>query len=451
MKEIIKSNTAVSALIGNFKNKANQYREMYHLVKQKVEDGMLIYNSLTGAMFLLDKEETKMFESNSPSPDFLGELLKHYIFVPYNYNESLTSDQINSFMRMYISQRRDNIINKFTVFTTTDCNARCFYCFENGRKYITMSEQTAMDVAKFMEKSAKGTDISISWFGGEPLYNEKVINIICQYLFDKGLNYESTMVSNGYLFSAENIKTAKEKWHLKHVKIAVDGTEKIYNKYKNFIYKDGSAYLRVMNNIKMLLENNIAVTIRLNMDTHNYEDLFVLRDELFERFGTNDLLTYDLHMLLENSTSVQKNRSDKERHEIVKKYHSLQSHYAEKFKTKKFKLSDVRRWTQCKADDDRATTILPDGNLGKCEYYTTEGFWGNIYSSEVNYNEIQRFKEMMRPNGGEKCDKCPVRPICMQLKVCADTVDRCDEYDQSQKIDLIKNVMLREYAEYKNK
>lgn len=51
----------------------------------------------------------------------------------------------------------------YTILTTTDCNARCFYCYELGRSRIPMSEQTAHEIADYIS----APKVNIHWFGGE--------------------------------------------------------------------------------------------------------------------------------------------------------------------------------------------------------------------------------------------------------------------------------------------
>ena len=100
------------------------------------------------------------------------------------------------------------------------------------------------------------------------------------------------MISNGYLFDDNLIKTAKEDWNLQNVQITLDGTEEIYNKTKNYIYKnDENPFKRVINNIHKLAYNKISVSIRMNCDKHNFEDLIKLVHYLHEEFKGNDLVS----------------------------------------------------------------------------------------------------------------------------------------------------------------
>ena len=96
-----------------------------------------------------------------------------------------------------------------------------------------MSQEVALKVAKYI---AQSDSIALNWFGGEPLYNIKAIGTITNYLIVHNKEFHSEMTTNGYLFNETVVKKAKELWNLTGVQITLDGTEKIYNKTKN--YKD---------------------------------------------------------------------------------------------------------------------------------------------------------------------------------------------------------------------
>ncbi len=170
------------------------------------------------------------------------------------------------------------IITDYTIFTTTDCNARCFYCFEKNAARIPMSPGSAEKTAGFIAGHCGGNEVSISWFGGEPLYNMEAIDIICRGLRERGIPFNSKIVSNGYLFDREIIGRAKVDWELRSVQITLDGTEDVYNKAKAYIYKGVNAFRRVIGNIHLLLDAGIAVDIRLNIDTYNADNLTAFKE-----------------------------------------------------------------------------------------------------------------------------------------------------------------------------
>ena len=105
-----------------------------------------------------------------------------------------------------------------------------------------MTEGMARRVADYIIHHYNGEKLTLHWFGGEPLYNKPVITQICLLLKEAGVEYSSQMISNGYLIDDEITREAKTLWNLKKIQITLDGTEKIYNQIKAYIYKDINAY-----------------------------------------------------------------------------------------------------------------------------------------------------------------------------------------------------------------
>ena len=93
----------------------------------------------------------------------------------------------------------------FTILTTTKCNARCFYCYEmKSKNKHHMTPETALKAANYIASVApKGKTINLNWFGGEPLFNMKAIDIITQRIRDLGVNFMTSFTTNGYLFDKD--------------------------------------------------------------------------------------------------------------------------------------------------------------------------------------------------------------------------------------------------------
>lgn len=430
-------------------NTNKEYRAIAYSLRVECEDGLLLYNNLTNELLLLNTEEQAELEKQDITSEAFKTLIEKWFFVPKEHNDVKLCNQLNSFMRMVTEAASSNTpITQYGVFTTTDCNARCFYCFEAGRKRINMTEKTASDVADFIIKSCRGEKVTFRWFGGEPLYNSVAIDIICTKLRDSGIDFQSGMVSNGYLFDEAVVQKAVGLWNLQQVQITLDGTEEVYNRCKAFIYKDcESPYKRVMRNIELLLKAGINVKIRMNADEHNMEDLYALTDILHNKFGGDKNLTVYSHLIFED-TGNNRNRTAEKQREIFVAHAKLVAYINSKGFETKYNLHDYLRYQQCMADCPSATTILPDGHLGRCEHFSEDNFYGSIYSDEKDYEVINRFKKVwVMP---ECCDNCPVRPSCLQLEECPDLPKQpCTDYLLKSYIINLRNRILNTYIEYK--
>lgn len=426
----------------------NEYRPLVYTTKVDVEDGLLIYNNLTDELVLLSPDEKEAIEKADFSNSTYRALVESWYFCTKDYNDSETCRQLDTFMSFLTENVQGTAITNYTIFPTTDCNARCFYCYEKNIRKYHMTEQTAVDVAKFIIEKSKGKRIRLHWFGGEPLYNSKAIDTITTILRENSVEFISSMISNGYLFDEELIEKAVSLWNLKRVQITLDGTEEKYNAIKNYIYPNVNAFQRVISNIEMLLKSGVLVPIRMNMDNHNYENLFELVDFLLDKFSGYENFSMYSQMLFDESTEKHMNRTVNERNTVFINNQILNSRIKENKRQENKTLKGYLRNQQCMADKPSATTITPDGNLGKCEHFSDKYFWGNIYSDNVNEENILRFKKRVSPT--EKCLICPVMPACLHhLDICPD-MPQCNDTLQRSHFDLLKTRILNTYKEWKN-
>lgn len=432
MKLIYKQTEKAKQLLGEQDIKSNEkYRPFKYVIDTRVEDGVLLYHTLTFELIFLSFEEYENYRNrNECNKETIEYLIKHYYMVPNSFDDKSFMNQLLDSLALINNIYLAPKLNSLIIFTTSDCNARCFYCFEKGTRKVTMTEKTAHDVADFIERKCSNP-INIRWFGGEPLYNSKAIDIISEDLNKKNIKLVSTMVTNGYLFDEETISKAKNKWNLKKVQITLDGTEKIYNRIKNYIYNDNSSpFIRVLENIENLLKADIAVNIRLNMDTHNQEDLFDLSKLLVKRFSKYEKCGIYVKLLYEDTCDAIQFREAEKRHRLMQKSFELQDYISSNMSTALPKnLPSARRTNYCMSDNDAAAMIFSDGNLGRCEHYTEDDFYGSIYSDKVDMNNILYHKQLIKIV--PECDDCEYRNVCRRPKCCnSGHALRCDDFDK---------------------
>lgn len=411
-----------------------KYRFSTYVVQVDHKNKHLLFNTLNRQLIALDNDEFNTLSCETAS-ELNCTLVADGFLVPTEADDYNTLSEVRRIVQMFNSF---NYKNSFVILPTTDCNARCFYCFEHGTKKKYMSEQTAYDVGNYIIEQSNKKPIKIQWFGGEPLCNTEAINIISKKLVENGQKFKSTMISNGYLFSNDIIVNAKEIWNLDFVQITLDGTEKIYNKTKSYIYKsDSNPFLTVLSNINNLLKNNIKVSIRINIDRHNKNDLYNLIDLLCEEFSDyKDILGVYVFPLYESRKSHQNEITLFEHNELLKEQIKLEEYIeSNNLHLKALPKSNVRL-NSCWADSDFAAIIMPDGNLGKCDHHLDNDFFGNIYSSEEDQKIIDYWKQYRADV--ELCNACPLRPQCMKLKNCPENSKFiCNEFEQKRALNKI--------------
>lgn len=418
------------------------YRLMNFVVEQPVENGLLLYHTMTKALLLLSPEETTLYRQD---PTALSQLVENRFLVPLSHNDRLLSRQMRDVARML--ERTTDAITHYTILTTTDCNARCFYCYELGRPRIPMSEETAQHTADYIIRHYHREKVSINWFGGEPLYNKHVISLICQRLLEAGIRYDSTMISNGFLINDDIVREAKDLWNLKWVQITLDGTEKIYNRSKAYIYKDVNAYRQVIDNIHRLQAASISVRIRLNIDMHNADNLIELTKELHQEFTNPEGISVYLHALFEEATGSKAMHDEQKRAFIYQQMGEINRYLFEYGIAKSDKLNRKVMANACQADNDKCLVIMPSGQIGKCEHYTEDHFVGHIDHDNIDMTMVRMFKEQQ--DEIEACATCPTYPLCTMLKLCQ-TSARCYPETQMERLQKVRRGMLKAYQQYLN-
>ena len=225
-----------------------------------------------GKNYLFNNLTKHIVEGTLPSSAKAGEgyddLIMAMFLVPEEKDECLYYNSISNLMRTFSYKKG---IRSYTILPTLGCNAKCIYCYEEGMKQVTMTPEIVEQTIKYIIDTHEKGDVKLAWFGGEPLLGEKTIDRICEGLVSAGLNYTSTMISNGSLITSKLIDKMKVKWNLKRIQISMDGYETDYKYRKNY-YEYQDYYHTVMESISQLSEKGIHVSIRCNVDENNWED-----------------------------------------------------------------------------------------------------------------------------------------------------------------------------------
>ena len=403
----------------------------------KVENGYLLYNTLTKEIIFVDEEE---YHDNG----IKNALFEKWFYVPSDFNEINFVDDIRDVIKYTQSQPSGFV--SYIILPTTDCNARCFYCFEAKSKKITMTDQMVDKVIDYIDRThSKDSKLSIQWFGGEPLLNKKAINRICTSLTEKKIEFGSSIITNGYLFDKETISDAKKKWKLSSVQITLDGTEKTYNRVKAYVYKDVNAYKRVLDNIDDLLSTEIRVSIRLNIDAYNMQDIRCLINELALRFKGKKGLTIYSHTLFEDVGKCGGfERTNERRKEICDFQKTLENEIVS------LGFADGRHHVierkfndhHCMADTKGSIVILPDGHLTKCESCLDGDYVGHIEDECLNEEMLAKYSRYCEKL--EECKTCILYPDCIRLEVCHEAL-KCHKEFRDKRISDLKDAILNEY------
>jgi len=156
-----------------------------------------------------------------------------------------------------------------TILVTEECNLRCSYCYI-AKENLFMSEETARQSVDFLFDHAKPEEesLNITFFGGEPLVNPKLIAYICDYANARakreGRKITYSMTSNGTLMTQKNYELVTKYGIC--VQLSLDGVKDSHDFYRKTIAGKGSFEL-IERNLERLLKLNCRVRLTVAPDT----------------------------------------------------------------------------------------------------------------------------------------------------------------------------------------
>ncbi len=433
MEVIARANSAIFALIGKQKvNKNLKYRFFSAVVVTEYKNITLYYNNATRELIAV--------QSNDNVFDYL---IEHWFLVPECFDDKKLIDQIlNVFKKMTPKNKMDF----YEVFTTTDCNARCFYCFEAGMKHKHMTLEIAEKLADRIIEKTDNKNVVIEWFGGEPLYNHSVIDVITKKLKCNNITYRSKMITNGFLFTSKMIEKAKNLWNLKSLQITLDGTEDVYNRCKNYKNVSNISPFRVVtDNIEKLLKADIIVCVRVNFDFHNINNLYQLADYLKTRYGEYKNFHVYAYPLYDSCAYRRKERTDEQRELLIDELIKFENYCIELGITKVNKLKLNFNLNACMPENDNAIVVSADGLFYKCPHDLNEKPWGALDTDDINLDIINAWK--IKDDELPNCAHCFNYIDCFRLKKCPHPMV-CDNAYRRLILTRLKHQLKRAYDKY---
>lgn len=115
-------------------------------------------------------------------------------------------DELNEIINKLQEKEKNEM--RLIIFPTMQCNFRCKYCYEE-KDDINLDNKYYEKIIELI-KNFSGTDILISWFGGEPsLKNERIISFlktVKDLCVKKDIKLQSSMTTNFYLINLKMLE-----------------------------------------------------------------------------------------------------------------------------------------------------------------------------------------------------------------------------------------------------
>ncbi len=383
-------------------------------LERTFEDSMtVIINTMTESVALLSKEEYEKYKTISGVVDYQDKTIVQLFLLGF-----LTKDDDSELFKLEVIRNRSayassDAIN-ITIYPTQECNARCYYCFENGENRKPMTFETANKVVDYITKNVTTEDeVVFRWFGGEPLVGDHIIDYITENVdkyFNNELKFSSIVTTNGFNISDDLIKRAKEKWHAKKFHVTIDGFGPEHDRRKNYYDKSVDAYQKLLTDMAKLISAGIFVVCRFNLDKKNITQLDDILHDL-EQFKGSDLF------YIHTTTLRRPPHAPLEDYILAQDYDWAYDVIWRKMYSNGFydgikHILPLRLRGNCLACVMNEVLINSEGNLFKCLQHTTEESHrvGDCTTGVVfNKNYLDWLDiSIKRP----QCQKCAYLPMC---------------------------------------
>ncbi len=198
---------------------------------------------------------------------------------------TITQDEVER----QLKERYSTVWNKLELALSETCNLVCKYCYcstiRTSKHQGLMSELVAKQAITWLfAMSGKSETVSITFFGGEPLLNKKVLRFAIEYsqylahLHGKKVFY--SMTTNGTLLDDEVVTYIKR--YNFGLMVSLDGPSEMHNKQCPTQGGKDSYDLAVAG-IKKLMKRRRSVTVRCTM-AHPMPNMMRLIN-FFDEFG----------------------------------------------------------------------------------------------------------------------------------------------------------------------
>ena len=365
------------------------------------------------------------------SGEGFDELIRGQFLVPSDKDECAYYNSVSALVRTYTRKTGNR---GFTILPTLGCNARCVYCYEEGMKPVSMTPEIVEQMIRFIIDTHIGDTVKLSWFGGEPLLRPDIIDRVCEGMRVAGLEYYSTMITNGSLITEEIIRKMKTDWKLRRIQVSMDGEEEEYISRKKYVeYQD--YYRSVMRSVSRMSGEGIHVNIRCNVDGNNIDGIEQFLNDLESGIANKDNVSMYL-ALLNNARMSEDDLS------LWKKVVEFQ----EKHKASKIQLGwliGMRRSfrkSHCMADGN-GVVIAPDGSLYPCEHCPPGSRFGDVWDGTTEPSVKEEFCRTDRT--AEKCRKCMFLPDCTSFSNCPVKDTHCRELRELVNLSALRDMIDR--------
>lgn len=295
------------------------------------------------------------------------------------------------------------------IAPTTACNFACPYCFEPKETPKTITDDTINSIVSFINAHKDAEELSITWYGGEPLLAfSKMKSILSLIKEQTNVDIVShTIVTNGYLINLEIINFFNES-KIDRIQITLDGTEEHNNITRCLKKGEEPTYGIITRNIELVAKEcpDTILEIRVNINKENFKDFVEIYKLYNDRYKNIHVYPGFIREDTPDGCSLCHSSFKAEERFLLYEYISRNGIDVSFFPRKRGKGCMINRLN--------SFIIGPEGELYKCwsDVSNPDKVIGNIRSTvPINSSLYLRYMNDTLPFD-EKCKNCTVFPVC---------------------------------------
>jgi uncharacterized protein len=331
----------------------------------------LAYNSLSGALAVWEAHERTAYDDQADGHTGADvQATRDLVYGGFLVRREV--DELEVLRQQYNNHRYDMSTMILTVAPTLACNFGCDYCFQGQDKPtggMTPEVQDAL-LAMIGRVTPAIRRMHVAWYGGEPLIRKDLIASLSDRIIAHAdahrLVYDAMIVTNGYFLDVETARMLAAR-RVKAAQVTLDGLPS-YHDVRRHLHSKKGTFARIVDNLRDVVQAvpELRLSVRVNIDERNYEDIAGLIDLLAEQGlgGRDNLKMYfaPVEAMTEGCHGVTDVTLTKSR------YAELETDlYRRGFQAKLTALPYPPRFHgTCAAVRPRGFVIVPSGDIHKC-------------------------------------------------------------------------------------
>lgn len=252
---------------------------------------LFLYNMLTGSIDLMNAEESKKFRRLQKEPELtdstLNQLKCDLAVRGHLWTDTRSEQQAAERMMQSLTQNAYKRPLMFFLCLTHTCPIGCRHCFEldipASNQLPPMSAEKVSAAFRHMETVRKETGREgwvINLFGGEPFLPSTYESVRTSLDMAHKGGYRLTTFTSGVFLEPFLPLLKEHALDFDWISVTLDGNEEHHNRRRRL----RNAFQRTAINIDHLLEANLPVIVRINLDRENIDHLAEFVEE-YQRLG----------------------------------------------------------------------------------------------------------------------------------------------------------------------